>query len=150
MRMQKCGMMFAVLVMGLALLGVGCRNGTPIATPVSPIPFGETLSDKDIAAAIVRAGALTGWVIRPVQPGLMDGRLEVRGKHHVVVEIAYTQQEYAIRYKDSAGMEYQANSDIKGRNGKAYEGSSIHPNYNKWVATLDRNIRLELARLSGQ
>jgi hypothetical protein len=113
----------------------GCRKGVPVQNISSPVPLLAEEADKDVAAAIIRAGTLTGWKIVPVRPGLMTGTLAVRGKHSAVVEIAYDKKEYTITYKSSGNLKYTPDG-------------TIHPNYNKWVTTLDHNIRRELASLS--
>jgi hypothetical protein len=122
--------LFACLVLALP----GCRKTAPVQNFSSPMPLLEKVNDKNIAAAIIRAGAVTGWEIVPVRPGLMSGTLEVRGKHTAVVDIAYDRREYKITYKSSTGLKY--------------DSGKIHPQYNNWVATLDKNIRREIAGLT--
>lgn len=125
----------AALLACLVIALPGCRNGVPIQDFSSPMPLVEAEADKDIAAAIIRAGSVTGWEIVPIRPGVMTGTLVVRGKHTAVVDITYDKDTYKIIYKNSINLRHT--SDGK-----------IHPNYNKWVATLDQNIRRELARLT--
>lgn len=124
----------AVLLACLLMALPGCRNTAPVQNFTSPMPLVEKEKDKEIAAAIIRAGAITGWEIVPIKPGLMTGTIVVRGKHTAVVDIAYDQKEYSITYRNSSGLKYT--------DGK------IHPNYNNWVTTLDYNIRRELATLT--
>ncbi|MDR2075918.1 MAG: hypothetical protein LBP61_03150 [Desulfovibrio sp.] len=117
-----------------ALLMAGCAKKVPPLNFASPMPLVKKAATKDIEAAIIRAGAITNWAIVPAGPGVMTGTLHVRGKHTAIVEIAYDQKEFRITYKDSANLDYG--------NGK------IHRNYNRWVATLEKNIRQELALLN--
>jgi hypothetical protein len=134
-RKTACRLVVALLACLLVLLP-GCRKGVAVQNFSSPMPLVQKQSDKEITAAIIRAGAVTNWEITPVRPGLLAGSLTVRGKHTVVVDIAYTQSDYKITYRSSTNMEYTP------------EGM-IHPNYNKWVATLDANIRRELSKLNS-
>jgi hypothetical protein len=130
-----CRLVVALLACLLMLLP-GCRKGVPVQNFSSPMPLMQKQSDKEITSAIIRAGAVTNWEIAPIRPGLLSGTLTVRGKHTIVVDIAYTASDYKITYRNSNNMEYTP------------EGN-IHPNYNKWVATLDANIRRELSRLNS-
>ena len=70
--------------------------------------------------------AREGWVIAPVEPGELEGRIQVRGKHWAVVRIQYDRVALSIRYKDSGNL--------------LYDGKRIHRNYNKWVARLAKEI----------
>lgn len=124
--------LLAILALSILIALPGCR--TFVQNVTSPMPLVTQATDKEIEGAIIRAGARTGWEIVPERPGLMTGTILVRGKHSVVVEIAYTQTDYTISYKSSVNMEY--------KNGK------IHGNYATWVANLDKNIRIELASLN--
>ncbi len=123
------------LVLACAVLALaGCRSA-PVQSPVvSPMPMVEKMPYTKIEDAIIRGGLRTDWEIVPSGPREMTGTLLVRGRHKVVVTITYDQTQFSIAYKDSVDMDY--------KDGK------IHPNYNKWVNTLDRNIRLELAGLT--
>jgi hypothetical protein len=134
--MAKTGYMLplAALLACLLIALPGCRKLAPVQNFSSPMPLVQKENDKNIASAIIRAGAMTGWEIVPVRPGLMTGTLAVRGKHTAVVDIAYDKQEYKITYRSSSGLKYD--------NGR------IHPQYNKWVTTLDNNIRREIAGLT--
>ena len=111
----------------------GCRKGAPVQNLSSPVPLMDTVPEKQIAEAIIRAGTVTGWEILPTGKGQMIGTLHVRS-HMAEVDIAYDQKTYKITYRNSVNLEY--------KDGK------IHPSYNKWVATLDQNIRREIARIS--
>lgn len=135
MSKMKRALPLILLLSCLVILLPGCRNGVPIQDFSSPMPLVEKEPDKTIAAAIIRAGARTGWEITPIRPGVMSGSLVVRGKHTAMVEITYNKNEYSIKYKNSVNLEHRSD----GR---------IHPNYNKWVSTLNNNIRHELAGLA--
>ena len=122
------------LILACSVLALaGCRKGVPVQTQSSPMPLMEQISDKQIAEAIIRAGAVTNWEITPAGPGEMVGTLHIRA-HMAQVTIKYTNKNYQITYKSSSNLNYK--------------DGEIHPNYNKWVMTLDNNIRRELAALS--
>ena len=101
-------------------------NDAPVVTS------GKAATAQDVERSIVRAGSSLGWVMSPVRPGLVSGRLDLR-THIAVVEVPYDTKSYSIRYKDSTNLNA--------------EGGNIHKNYNGWIENLDRNIRAELLRL---
>ena len=68
----------------------------------------------------------------PTSPGLVTGRLALRG-HVAVVDVRYTVKDYSITYKDSSNMNYQ--------------DGQIHRNYNGWIENLNRDIRANLLSL---
>lgn len=129
-------LLFIVLVVCCTTLAfAGCKKGVPVQNQSSPIPLQQQVSDKKIAEAIMRAGARTNWEIYPAGHRTMTATLYSRA-HTAMVTITYDDSNYYIRYKNSTNLKYK--------------DGYIHPNYNKWVSTLDRNIRRELAALSLQ
>lgn len=99
-------------------------------------PEGETglasLSDVTeimMSAASFRGafGIPTSWIFEKVKPGEILATLHSR-THVAKVVITYDKSKYKITYKDSDNLNY--------------DGKNIHPNYNKWVGELKRNIDL--------
>ena len=122
-----------ILVCALAAL-IGCRKTVPVENAGSSMPITATAANKaKIADAIIRAGVATNWRITPEGDGKMTGTLNTR-THTAVVTITYDDASYRIDYKDSVNLKYK--------------DGNIHPNYNKWVGTLDKNIRAEIAQLN--
>ncbi|MDR2573116.1 MAG: hypothetical protein LBC94_02010 [Desulfovibrio sp.] len=122
-----------ILVCALAAL-IGCRKAVPVESTSSSMPITATAANKaKIGDAIIRAGAATNWKITPAGDGKMTGTLNARA-HTAVVSITYDDASYRIDYKDSVNLNYK--------------DGNIHPNYNKWVHTLDKNIRAEIAQLN--
>ena len=112
------------LVMGVLLL-CAC-GGLP---KVQDVPTRHlTLANTTMKQAIFQAGAKKGWAMYEVQPGEVEGSLSIRG-HEVRVRIPYTSNSYAIHYKDSSNMSYNAKKN------------TIHRKYNQWVQNLDLAIR---------
>ena len=52
-------------------------------------------------------------------------------RHQALVEITYTDNSYAITYKDCENLDYS--------------NGSIHRNYNRWVVNLSNTIQKEIA-----
>jgi len=122
------------LAFSLVLAFVAACTSRPIMNvndqPV--VTAGKAATAQDVERAIVRAGSSLGWVMTPVRPGLVSGRLDLR-THIAVVDVPYDTKSYSIKYKDSTNLNA--------------EGGNIHKNYNGWIENLDRNIRAELLRL---
>lgn len=122
--------MLAVAFVALA----GCTQVPVRNVPDSAVVTGtgKPLTADQVRSAIVRAGSGLGWAMTPTDPGLVTGRLALRG-HTAVVDVRYTAKNYSIMYKDSSNLDY--------RDGQ------IHKNYNGWIENLDRDIRANLLSL---
>jgi hypothetical protein len=121
------GRFFIAALLLVALPAVGCRT-TPVRNVYyAPLVPPASMSDADLLQAFRRAGAETGWLIEPVGPGELEGRLTVHGRHLAVVTIDYDRTRFSIYYKNSENL--------------LYDGVHIHRNYNRWVLNLEQNIR---------
>ncbi len=124
---------FMILLSACLLLSLAaCRSGTqPQVYNGAVPPIGKEFTAEDMRIAIVSACTANNWRTMEIKPGLLEATILVRGKHTVTVSIPYDEKQYSIKYKESANMEYKEKSD----------GTQIiHPNYNNWVARLDRSI----------
>lgn len=92
-------------------------------------PSNKTISADDVRAAIIRAGAGLGWMIKEEGPGKLVGTLVLR-THTAVVDIAYSATTYSIVYKSSINLD-------------AADGQ-IHKNYNGWISNLKKGIATQL------
>ena len=122
------------LLLACALVaGLGGCNTVSAIKNVSQVPVataGKAATTDDVQKAIIRAGAALGWQVKPTEPGIMIGTLNLR-THMAMIEIKYDTQSYSITYKDSANLDYN--------------GKYIHKNYNGWIENLDKGIRTQLA-----
>lgn len=101
---------------------------------------GKTITADQVKNAITAAAQTRNWqVTRAPKGDGLQAVLQVRGKHTVVVDIAYSAQAYSIKYQSSTNMKYSYAPDTNVR--------VIHPFYNRWVAELREAIRMELNRL---
>jgi hypothetical protein len=123
-----------LLALGLMSLVAGCTSRPIMSVTDQPVvtAAGKQLTADQVRDGIVKAGTGLGWVMTPVSPGLISGRLALR-EHVAVVDVQYSATLYSIRYKDSTNLNY--------RDGQ------IHRNYNGWIENLDRDIRSELLRM---
>jgi hypothetical protein len=90
----------------------------------------KPLTPAEVRAAIVRAGAGLGWIMKDAGPGVLNGTLILR-THTAEVQIPYSATSYGIVYKSSTNLQES--------------GGKIHRNYNGWVQNLNRGINAQLA-----
>ncbi|MBP3513035.1 MAG: hypothetical protein J6J74_00855 [Elusimicrobiaceae bacterium] len=113
-----------VLAAFLAVLA-GCRSLPQVYNvPQHTVILAE---GKTMREAILQGGEGRRWIMSETAPGVITGRLTLRG-HEVEVKIPYTANSYAIEYAGSSNMKYNAKKN------------RIHPKYNQWVRNLDLNI----------
>ena len=137
--MRLVRFLFAALVVS-ASLHVSAREPVPVInlTDIAVVRAdGKALTEAQVRQAIHNAAGLKQWALSEPQPGRMIATLQVRGKHTVVTEISYSASRYSLTYKDSVNMKYGQ------RDGQAV----IHPFYNRWVGTLNEDIRFALSRI---
>lgn len=121
-----------VVLLAAAVLAA-CNNMAPIqnvGNVTVSAQANKPLTAEQVRAAIVRAGAGLGWIMKEVGPGKLNGILLLR-THTAEVDIGYSASEYSITYKSSTNLQ-QA-------------GSQIHKNYNGWIQNLNRGINAQLA-----
>lgn len=117
----------------VAALLTGCARTAPIHNVNQSLT--QRYSDNQMKKAIIEAGIGRKWVMTPVSPGVITGRLAQRG-FAATIRITYTSQNYRIDYVSSENL-------------KAGQGQ-IHSNYNRWIANLDQDIQLRLSALAAQ
>lgn len=108
----------------------GCGSG-PLDIDKAPHSAPESATMTQIQEAIHEAGADLGWGMKPMGAGRMEGRLVLRN-HVAVVDIEFDRETFSISYRDSINLDY--------------DGTTIHGNYNGWIANLRNAI---VARVSG-
>jgi hypothetical protein len=121
----------AVLVVA-ALTGAGCTTAPIMNVSDAAVSSasGKPLSQDQVRAAIVRAGAALGWQMKDERPNLLVATLQLRS-HTAVVEIPYSPSAYSIKYRSSV--------DLNEKDGQ------IHKNYNGWIQNLTRGINAQLS-----
>ncbi|EXI65557.1 MAG: hypothetical protein AW08_03077 [Candidatus Accumulibacter adjunctus] len=135
--------LFAVIALLSVSLVAQARQSVPIVDfPDNAVltSSGKALTAEQVRYAITAAAQSHSWQISRAPNG--DGLqavLSVRGKHTVVVAIAYSPKTYSIAYHDSTNMNYSHDPNTQVR--------VIHPYYNRWVSELRDAIRMELNRL---
>ncbi|WP_417822318.1 hypothetical protein [Terasakiella sp.] len=122
------------LVIIACLILSGCFGRLqPVYSVMShPIPStAKSMSLKKISDVIELSAMNRKWLVEKQSPGLL--KLTFRKKTHVaVVEVSFDQSSYSIKYLNSVDL--------------LYNGGSIHRNYNRWVANLEKDIEMNLQK----
>ncbi|MDT3251978.1 hypothetical protein QZQ97_13700 [Serratia sp. root2] len=113
----------------VAVLVSGCAGTAPVQNINQTVAGNH--SEVQVRQAILYAGLNRGWIMNPTSEGMIDGKILLRG-HSADIHITYNANSYQIKYVGSSNMD-------------AKEGK-IHSNYNRWIANLNKDIQLELAR----
>jgi len=124
----------ASLLVAATMAQAGCFRCDPVYNVVdAPVTTasGKPLTDDQVKAAIIRAGAALGWQMKEEGPGVVSGTLFLR-KHEARIEIPYSTAKYSITYKSSVNLD--ASTD-----------GQIHKNYNGWIQNLNRGITAQLS-----
>ena len=127
--MSKIRNLFLVMLVAFQF---ACATATIMNLENQPISDG--ISQDQFQQVVMTAAANRGWVFQSMGPDVMLGTLNVRS-HTARVEIYQTARTYSIRYKDSVNLDHN--------------GNQIHGNYNRWVANLNQDIRMEMQRVSA-
>ncbi len=124
----------AMLLTASIATHAGCMRCDPVLN-VSDAPVtsasGKALSRDQVKAAIIRAGAALGWVMKETGSGTLTANLAVR-KHTAEIEIPYSPKAYSITYKNSTNLD-------------AGPDGTIHKNYNGWIQNLSKGISAQLS-----
>jgi len=101
--------------------------------------WGCELSNKSVVQGITAALIGRGWALtQNDSKGNLVAQILVRGKHTLVIDIAYDKKSYDVTYKSSINLNYKDNGD-----GTAV----IHGNANKWLANIHGDIARQLAAI---
>lgn len=109
----------------------GCTGTTPIQNVSQTVIGNHTTTE--VQKAILAGGINRGWVMIPAAEGVINGKL-INRDHTVEIQINYNANNYQIKYIGSTNMD--------AKNGK------IHSKYNRWIANLNKDIQIQLNRLS--
>lgn len=85
------------------------------------------LTMEKVRKTIELTAKRNGWLLSQEKDGHFIGkRVWGGGKHNIVVDVIYDEQEFSIKYRDSYQMKY--------------DGSWIHNTYNRMVQKLEGDI----------
>jgi hypothetical protein len=123
----------------LMLAPVGAFAGDPISN-LEAVRIGVKLNGEqptlaEVQSAIIRATRARGWAPQPEGEGKIVASILVRGRHYAEVDIPFDTQVFSIIYRTSRELEFNEKKQ------------TIHGNYNRWVATLARDINQQITAL---
>lgn len=125
-------MRFFLIASALAVAAAvaGCGTQPIYNVEQTAATSGKPLTQEQVKAAIIRAGAALGWQMKEEGPGMLVGTLQLRS-HTAVVSIPYTATSYSVKYRSSVNLEES--------------GGKIHKNYNGWIQNLQKGISTQLS-----
>lgn len=137
---MKSRFLLAILLsLGLGVGTVHARTPVPIVNyennPVAT-NSGKPMTADKVKQAILAAASSKQWSIAYQPNGKMQATLVMKGKHTIVVEVAYTAENYSLTYLSSDNMKY----------GEVEGVPVIHPYYDRWVREFREAIRTELIK----
>ncbi|MBP3439444.1 MAG: hypothetical protein J6K46_09040 [Sutterella sp.] len=91
-------------------------------------------SAQDVRSAIHQAARHYKWKVVSDLPGLVVLEYRRGDKLGVTINVSYTPKKFSIAYVKSFGLGYE----------KAEGRETIHRKYNKWITTLEKEIRRAL------
>lgn len=137
-----------VFIATLALLALSGCNSAPVRVvdfedqPVKRL-YNQSVSMDEVFIDIRMAAGKTGWNVIPGEtPGHLTA-IRIDGERSAAVEITYSLNSYSIKYKESAGLDFQSRCTSKSADAKAGE-RCIKPTYNEWVTELNNAIGQKL------
>lgn len=131
---MKSRNIYFILFVGIMVLLGGCRTAPVKNVDNAAITVSGKYSETDVKKAIITAGRQLGWIMKEVEPGLLEGKLLLR-THVAIVDIPYNKSSYSIKYKSSENLQYSKSDN------------TIHSNYNGWITNLNNGIQVQLNAL---
>jgi hypothetical protein len=124
-------LIFTTLFLILLSFSVYARS-TQLVEP-NPVTISCDLPENKMKAGIRNGGAMRGWVIVGQAPGNIELRyVKGNNKHAITVDVSYTANTFAVKYKDSINLNYEIKKDVR----------YLHPNAVGWMANLSADIQM--------
>lgn len=130
--------LICVALMSCLLSGCAVYNSIvqqPMYVPeINVSSINNHISTKALKDIIVKSCVQHGWNIDSDTNNVIQATLMHHGKERTVIEIPYSKEKVTINYKESSGMRYEEKT----------QGEEIHRSYNRWVKTIEMDIRAGL------
>ncbi len=124
--------------MVMLLLLSACQNAPIEDYEALPLRTQGNPSVQQVGDFIQSMAEGRGWQVKRTSPGVIDATLvRHEGKHTVDITITYTSDSFSIYYVTSSNMNYSERDGVR----------RIHPNYNRWIDFLRRDIEFRSTRL---
>ena len=129
--MRKVGWTGALLLALAMSSGAAVARTTDLYEPPRILTVGSQATDLQHSRdRIIAAGQSLGWAVVRETPELLELQYDKQGKHQVTVSVTYDTSGYLVRYVTSTNLNY---AEVDGQR-------KIHPNYNRWVRNLIKQI----------
>ncbi len=128
--MKKIGI---IIGLSSALLLVGCSTSAPVTVASYSLSDAQNTSQTRVQKAIYTALKRRGWHLQSDNSRQIQARYNKQDRHIVDIQIDYSANSFIIHHLSSQGMNYDAKKN------------TIHRNYNRWIANLERDISSELS-----
>ena len=129
----RSNLIIAALIISLFSPGIYARS-TTLVEP-DPVRISCNLSAQKMKIGIRTGGAMRGWTVVDQAPGNTKLRyVKGNNKHIIRVNISYTENTFAVTYKDSINLDF--NYSKKGVR-------RIHPNAIGWMRNLSGDIQMQ-------
>jgi hypothetical protein len=129
-------------LLGAAITAIGFIPSAQATDPLIDPPrteWGCELNNDKLIQGITAGLIGRGWIVTQNDgSGNLVAQVIVRGKHTLVVDIAYTPRSFDIAYKSSQNLDYKVT-----RSGSA----RIHDNANSWMLNIQNDIVAQLSAL---
>ncbi len=93
--------------------------------------WGCSIEQSEVKKGIEAALMTRAWTVSASGPGYVQGKIIVRGKHTLIVNIEYSNTNFEVKYKSSNNLKYSVNDAGVAK---------IHPNANSWMKNLSTDI----------
>lgn len=129
-------------VLALAFFAVPAQARTTELVEPPQVTIMCHLATEQMEKAIISGGAVRRWVVVSQAPGNIELKF-VKGayKHVINVDVSYSKNTFAVRYKDSSGLNYKVK-----KNGVRV----IHPRPITWMMNLNMDIESKTAELCSE
>lgn len=122
-------------LVGASFFVTACGGGGSALRDPAPVVLSSGQPEHMVREAILRALPQRGWQVESEEQKRLVAVLHIRS-HVARVLISYDPQTVWIQYVDSVNLDFRVGAD-----GTRY----IHPNYNRWVENLARDIQSSLS-----
>ncbi|MDY6471484.1 MAG: hypothetical protein SPK70_10490, partial [Succinivibrio dextrinosolvens] len=125
------------ILMSLSILMAGCSSPTRYLRANEILPIYETISPEldvnEVRATILSVASQKGWQLESEDTVNHEIYLVQNRKEKLIakIKIAYSSSGYQMYYVDSKGFKY--------------DGEKIHKRFNRWVVSLNENIKQTLS-----
>lgn len=133
-RYLSCIVLMSCLSSGCAVYNAVVQQ--PIYVPeINVSTVNNKISTSGLKELIIKACTRHGWNIDSATNSVVQATLWHHGKEKTVIEIVYSRKKITINYKESFGMRHEEKAT----------GEEIHRSYNRWVKSIEMDIRRGLA-----